>query len=129
AHGIEFFAQNMASQVVLDLMGGDIMSLAVRGIHDNPDRMVFLKVKNDDFMNMFAWDALERALSGLHLYFEQRDRGEAIAEDGVLAPWDLMGKLDDCLFGINPAQAARGNATKERLALIDLDFTDLVATI
>ncbi len=129
AHGIEFFAQNMASQVVLDLMGGDIMALAVRGIYDNPDRMVFLKIKNDDFMNMFAWDALERALSGLHLYFEQRDRGDALAEDGVLAPWDLLGKLDDYLFGVNPAAAARGNNHKERLALIDLDFNDLVSTI
>ncbi|MBH48281.1 MAG: hypothetical protein CME71_08950 [Halobacteriovorax sp.] len=129
ARGIEFFAQNMASQVTLDLMGGDIMALAVRGIYENPDRLVFFKVKNDEFMNMFAWDALERALSGLHLYFEQRDRGESLREDGVISPWDLLGKLDDYLFGVNPAQAARGNGNKEKLALIDLDFSDLVETV
>ena len=129
ARGIEFFAQNMASQVVLDLMGGDIMALSVRGVNDNPDRLVFLKVKNDEFMNMFAWDSLERALSGLHLYFEQRDRAEAVNEDGYLSPWDLLGKLDDYLFGLNPALAARGNANREKLALIDLDFGDLVATV
>ncbi len=129
ARGIEFFAQNMASQVTLDLMGGDIMALSVRGVSENPDRLVFFKVKNDEFMNMFAWDSLERALSGLHLYFEQRDRGESLREDGVISPWDLLGKLDDYLFGVNPAEAARGNNNKEKLALIDLDFGDLVQTI
>lgn len=129
AHGIEFFAQNMASQVALDLMGGDIMALAVRGVNDNPDRLVFFKVKNDEFMNMFAWDSLERALSGLHLYFEQRDRGVAVSEENMISPWDLLGKLDDYLFGVNPVLAARGNSTKEKLALIDLDFGDLVATV
>lgn len=129
ARGIEFFAQNMASQVTLDLMGGDIMALSVRGIYENPDRLVFFKVKNDEFMNMFAWDSLERALSGLHLYFEQRDRGESLRADGVISPWDLLGKLDDYLFGVNPAEAARGNNNKEKLALIDIDFGDLVETV
>lgn len=129
ARGIEFFAQNMASQVVLDLMGGDIMALSVRGVNEHPDRLVFFKVKNDEFMNMFAWDALERALSGLHLYFEGRDRGVAVNDESIVTPWDLMGKLDDYLFGINPALAARGNSAKEKLALIDLDFSDLVSTV
>lgn len=42
-HGIELFAQNMATQVVVDIMGGDLVSLLIKGSEAKPDKIIFIK--------------------------------------------------------------------------------------
>ena len=44
-NGIELFAQNMATQVAIDVMGGDIVSLHVKGSEGNTDKIIFIKSK------------------------------------------------------------------------------------
>ena len=97
-NGIEFFAQNMASQVVLDLMGGDIMSLNIRDRDDNPKLIIFVKVEDQDFLTNFDWELLERYLSGYLCHFLWKQDSFLEKDETVWNPWQLFSKLDQVRF-------------------------------
>jgi len=70
--GIELFAQNMANQVALDILGADIVSIQIKGDFDRPDKMLFLKAKNEFFYNHFDWNMFEAYLNGFYSSFKQK---------------------------------------------------------
>jgi hypothetical protein len=124
--GIEFFAQNLASQVCLDLMGGDLMALAVKGKKRHPDRLIFLKVNDQELLEHFDWESLERYLSGLNSYFDSKNDAHFENDKNALNSWELFGLLDQVMFGRLPDPDDLVKHHVDELALIDLDFTDLV---
>lgn len=121
--GIEFFAQNMASQICLELMGGELMSLLIRGKKDQPDMMVFIRVEGEEFLSQFDWESMERYLSGLYCYFDLRSLGSDKAEKGMGLSWELYQLLDEIKYGTLPESRVEGGY--ERYALISVDFSDL----
>ncbi len=113
--GIEFFAQNMATQVCLELMGGELMPLKICGQRENPDKILVVRTTDTDFFHQFDWESLERYLSGIHAYFEGR-KVPAVSEQGqLLSPWELMDFIGQ----------AEGK-TQKKWAIIDLHFARLV---
>lgn len=121
-NGIEFFAQNMASQVCLDLIGGELMSLLIQGKNDHPDMILFVQVADEDFVNNFDWENLERYLSGLYSHFELRDNQIINQTSNQLSPWELFSRMDTEKFGQLPGD----ESTSARYSLVDIDFSDLV---
>lgn len=120
--GIEPFAQNMASQVGVDLMGGELMSLGIRAIQQHPVMMIFLKVEDEEMLNYFDWEALERFLSGLYCAYELRLQKSYKRPQKWLTSWEMMNVLDERLYG----PVTTDSSDKE---LINVSFHDLVNTI
>lgn len=123
-NGIEFFAQNMASQICLELMGGELMSLIIRGKSREPDMMIFIRVEGEEFLAQFDWESLERYLSGLYSYFALRGTTENDQAKLNGQTWDLFSLLDDIKYGALPESRVEGGY--ERFALIGIDFKELV---
>lgn len=61
-HGIEEFAQDMASQVANDLFESDPVCLKIHAGHNHPDMVLFLTF-TEARMASFPWDVLESMLS------------------------------------------------------------------
>lgn len=125
-NGIEPFAQNMANQIVVELMGGDLISLMIRGKFDHPDKMIFIKSNRDAFLNYFDWDSLEMYLSGLNSQFILRSTARLEDEGRGLNAWEFMSILDQSLFGKMTGLKDAQLKNIEDFTLIDIDFSDLV---
>ena len=126
--GIEFFAQNMASQVCIDLMGGDLMSLNIQGLQDAPEKLIILKVKNEEILQDFEWDVLENYLSGFYCSMKWRTQMSLVkTESQYLAPWQLYSLLDE---GINGRISADGERLgSDKFVLIDICFDSMLFEI
>lgn len=124
-HGIEYFAQNMANQVCLDLMGGEVMSLMIKGELKNPDKIIFLRAENEAFLNSFNWESLEKHLTASYLYFKLRNEKSVENEaGGIISPWNLMTVLDQNVFGVPSGKIKSGE-----ISLIDINFTQMINII
>ena len=123
--GIEFFAQNMASQICLEIMGGELMSLLIRGKNNEPEGMIFVRVESEEFLANFDWESLERYLSGLYCYFNLRALGADTQSSvgGLSLSWGLYQLLDEIKYGALPESRLEGGY--DRFALISVNFHDL----
>ncbi len=96
--GIQVFAQNLASQVGVDLLGGELMSLMIKGKHDLPDKIILIRCENESFLNQLDWEGLERYLSGLHSRYLLREvSAEKIIENSI-NPYELFQMMDHFNF-------------------------------
>lgn len=124
ANGIEFFAQNMASQICLEIMGGDLMSLLIRGRREEPDMMIFIRVEGEEFLAHFDWESFERYLGGLYCYYGWRSLNENGVAQNLGQSWDLYHALDDIKYGGLPESRIQGGY--DRFSLVGIDFHTLV---
>jgi len=122
--GIEFFAQNMASQVCLELIGGDMMSLLVKGQNENPDLMIFMQLEDDDFIAHFDWESFERYLSGLYSFYEWRDRAASEKIGELSGPWSLYSLVDE--MGAGAVSATALDKHFDKYSLVQVDFNQTI---
>ncbi len=115
-NGIELFAQNMATQVAVDLMGGDLVALLIKGNLAKPDKIMFVKAKNELFYNQFDWNMLEAYLNGFYASFRNKLDAEPTPEKKFASSFEAMSFLDQFLF----------EKTKMDYRLIDVDLTPLM---
>jgi hypothetical protein len=120
--GIQLFAQNLASQVAVDLMGGELMSLNIKGKYDLPDAVLLLRCENESFLNQFNWESLERYLSGLYSNFCLKETRVEQTMGNIINPYELFQAMDrenyDELAG-----------DEEGRNLITVDFSDMIQFI
>ena len=124
--GIEFFARNMAAQVALDMLGGEQLSLLIEGRSLHPEKMIFVKVEDEEFVQNFDWKSLERHLSDAWCYFSLKSlKGvfEGDASPVLCHPWEFCSLLDRVGFD----EVEEG--ASPRWTLIDGDFSKLIQTI
>ncbi len=117
--GIEPFAQNMATQVAVDVMGGDLVSLLIKGNFARPDKIMFIKSKNELFYNQFDWNMLEAYLNGFYASFRNKIESEPKVDKKFSSSFEAMSFLDQFLFG----------SSKQDYRLVDLDLTNLVDAV
>lgn len=123
--GIEFFAQNMANQMSVELIGGEIVALAIRGKFVNPDKLLYVKAKDESILNNFPWDKLEKFLCDFYLYGQYLDSKNSAMEVNQISPWEMMGTLDKLFFGHLPGSRQK----QEDLVLVDISFQKLISVI
>lgn len=114
--GIEFYAQNMASQVAIEIMGINLVTLKIFGAHNDPDKLIFLKVDNQESFLGFDWQVLETFLSGAFSKFELNNTKIFSSSSLMIQPWDFMAKLDAQKWDVEEAQ---------RLSVINIDLENL----
>lgn len=114
--GIEFFAQNMAIQVAIDLLGGEVVTLLIRGNGSNPERLVFLELNDEEIFSNFDWTFLEVYLAGLNSFYNYRSNKGEEGHNSIISPWRFFDLLEERLF----------KDTDESLSVVDIDFSHLV---
>ncbi|MBC7429855.1 MAG: hypothetical protein H7336_14670 [Bacteriovorax sp.] len=127
-HGIELFAQNMATTVAVDIMGGDLVSLLIKGTELKPDKIIFIKSKNEIFFNNFDWNMLEAYLNGFYATFANKLSSPVETGKKLSSTFEAMSFLDQYLFG-QTANEALANKNYQDLRLVDLDLTSLLQVI
>lgn len=128
--GIESFAQNMGTQVAVDVMGGDIVSLSIKGNEMKPDKLIFIKSKNETFFNNFDWNMLEAYLNGFYASFKNKLDSERPIDKKFVSSFEAMNYLDQYLFGRTATDESQSRIiSKIDSRLVSVDFTSLVETI
>ena len=124
-NGIQNFAQNMANQVSVDLLGGHVMSLMIKGKFELPDKIIFIQSEDEEWLDNFDWNSFERYLSGLNNFFELKNSPVVADRSEIIQPWELMSILDRYFFGAVPNEAGTAQI-KDDIYLIDVDLTSLL---
>jgi hypothetical protein len=119
--GIEGFAQNMGSQVAVDLLGGEVMSLNIKGKKSNPDLIVYLKLNDNVLTEKLDWNALENYLNGVYASFNGEGKGVIKREARFISAWEAFTLFDKQL------KAAATGEIKNQFALLDIDLSDLIS--
>ena len=128
--GIELFAQNMATQVAVETMGGDLVSLLIKGNLSRPDKIMFIKAKNELFYNNFDWNMLEAYLSGFYASFRNKLDSNPSVEKKFTSSFEAMSFLDEFLFGKNISESEDLTFFKKMdYRLINVDLTSLVEIV
>lgn len=123
--GIEYFAQKMASEVTVETLGSDLMQLQIRGTGDLPEKLLFIRAENEEFLNSFNWSFLEIFLCGVYGYFKIKNH-QAMDSSRFVGPWELFSVLDSYLFGKVAGQNIDGD---KEIALFDVDFSLMIEVI
>ncbi len=124
---IEIFAQNMATQVSLEVMGGDLVSLLIRGNDNQVEKMIFVKAKNELFFNNFDWNMLEAYLSGFYASFKNKLMAPISLERKFASTFEALSYVDQFLFGQTKEENQK--AAKVDMRLVDLDLGSLLASV
>jgi hypothetical protein len=128
--GIELFAQNMATQVAMDIMGGDLVSLLIKGNHSRPDKILFIKARNELFYNNFDWNMLEAYLNGFYATFKNKLESNPTTEKKFVSTFEAMSFLDQFLFGNNITENEESKSHKKLdYRLVNVDLSSLVDVI
>lgn len=128
--GIELFAQNMATQVAVEVMGGDLVSILIKGNHARPDKIMFIKSKNELFYNHFDWNLLEAYLNGFYASYKNILEREPEVTKKFSSSFEALSFLDQFLFGSTSSASEDTKAVrKQDLRLIDLDLTSLIDVV
>ncbi|ATH08860.1 hypothetical protein BIY24_13150 [Halobacteriovorax marinus] len=119
-NGIADFAQNLSSQVAVELLGGEVMSLNISGSEVNPDIIIYLSLNDLELTERIDWTSLESHLNGIYAHF--RDSGKAVIkrEARFITPWEAF-----TLFDRQIKMASVGDI-KNQYALVDIDLSSLV---
>ena len=126
--GIELFAQNMATQVAVEIMGGDLVSLLIKGDVAKPDKIIFIKSKNETFFNNFDWNMLEAYLNGFYATFKNKLGSSIVSDKKFMSSFEAMSFLDQFLFG-QTASEAQANKNLAEVRLVDLDLSSLIEVV
>lgn len=113
-NGIEPFAQNMAAQIVTEAMGGDLISLTIKGTNNHPDKMIFVKTRVEAFFQEFDWNLFEEFLNGIYASYLLRSHKERATEKRQLTAYEALQLFDQGLF------VGGGPLAQSDLAMIDL---------
>ncbi len=119
--GIEPFAQNMAAQIVTEAMGGDIVSLMVKGNDAHPDKLIFIKTRVEAFFQEFDWNLFEEFLNGIYANYLLRANKEKSSDNRQIRSFEALQMFDNGIF------ASSGVLNNSELVLID--FSSLFETI
>lgn len=125
-NGIEAFAQTLASQVVMELTSGPIISLNIEGIKDNPEKLIYLQVSDEEFLEHFDWVGLERSLSSLYSYFSNKEGTLELRRRETKNTFELVSFLDSFSYGKYPDGTVPKGFTGEDYLLIDMNLDNLV---
>lgn len=129
--GLEVFAQNMVSQVALELMGGQLMSILIRGKADFPEQMLLLKVEDEGMLTHLDWELLESYLGTYAASLELKEMNDVEKKGRVLSSWELFESFDQALFGrrTDEMTALTRGGRQEEWNLIGLSFKSLLEVI
>lgn len=116
-NGIEPFAQNMAAQIVTEAMGGDLISLLIKGTNSHPDKLIFIKTRVEAFFQDFDWNLFEEYLNGIYAHYMLRNQNERTSEKRQLKTFEALQLFDQGVFA--------GSGILSQSDLVMIDFSSL----
>ena len=121
--GIEPFAQTLASQVAVDLMGGDLISILLTGAKNLPQAILFIRPATLEALNLFDWEFFENHLNGVYSNFHLQAAEDFEVRETLLSPWGLLSRIDDQFFS---SLSGRSVLENEELKVVSVNFSKLI---
>ncbi len=121
-NGLGPYSQNLASQVALDIIGGELMTLLIKGKESDPEKIIFIRANDEEFLNNFDWNSFELYLHGLNNAYENIDNSVDNNQERLISPWRLHSLLDQDFY----RDSTESGQFEDENVLIDIDFTNLV---
>jgi hypothetical protein len=122
--GIEYFAQNMAMQTSFDIFGEEFMSLLIKGQDKNPQKLIFVKVKDEAMLAQFDWNQLESYLSGLNSRFINKLSDNIERPGRLVDPYQFLSLIEEN----NPVNKGSTLDHRVKHSLFVVDFKELVSS-
>lgn len=125
-NGVEFFAENMASNVAMDLIGKggkNVVTLRVHGLQNSAELLFFLRL-SEEYIPNFNWPMLEKMLSSVYrLSLLKKQINNKAEKKNIFTPWEMIEFLD--------VEYAKGDAvaTASDKQLVVVNFDKLFKTI
>ena len=126
ARGIDPYAQNLASQVAVELMGDNLVSLHLKSQYSQPSALFFIKVKDSDFLSLFDWDLFENYLNGLYSYFDLYKQRGAENLTKTASVWDVFSVLDNQLYS---TLGGKSLVEEEEWKVVQLSFKKILGYV
>jgi hypothetical protein len=123
--GIELFAQNMANQIALEVLGENVVSLLISGTATMPEKMIFIKATNEQCFNHFDWTLLENFLNGTYAHFKLRSQTEINSNRHFSSMYEAFTFLDQFVFGSTIGATDEKRLEKLDYRLVNLDLSML----
>ncbi len=97
-NGIELFAQNMANQVSLEVLGSQVVSILLKGTAKHPEKMLFIKAQDEICFQKFDWTLFESMLNGHYANYRLREKKEVENSKTFDSMFSAMSFLDQYVF-------------------------------
>lgn len=121
--GIDSYAQNLASQVSVELMGDNLVALHLRSRFSQPSALFFLKIEDSDFLSFFDWDLFETYLNGLYSHFELSKQRGVKNMTKTSSVWSIYSALDEQMYA---TLSGKSLIEEEEWKVIHLSFRSLL---
>jgi hypothetical protein len=123
--GIEPFAQNMANQVALEVLGGEIVSLFIKGENGKPEKILFIKTSDELCFSHFDWQLFESFLNGFYTSFKLRLRQNQNSDKKFKSTFDALSFLDQFVFGGIIQDEPLHQLAKIEYRLVNIDLSEI----
>lgn len=117
--GIELFAQNMAAQVVTDVLGPNSVALTIQGSKQNPEMIVYIKAADDLCFNYFDWQLFESFINGLFTKQKLKEGANKNYSNSITNAFEAMSYLDNNSFSFDSLNTAK-KVDDVRIVNVDL---------
>lgn len=121
SQGISNQGQLLAQQVGVEVHGDELMALSVYGEYRNPDKLILLRLSDDELFDKISWDRIELYLSGLYARLTLAQRSSVSQMESEMSQWKLLSTIDGHFYDRQAEEASQ-----DQLALIGVDFSKLV---
>lgn len=121
--GIEPFAQNMANQVAVDVLGSNVVPLMIYGQNNCPEKMIFIKAIDELCFEHFDWNLLESFINGFYASCKLREKKETKQTKNFSSMFEAMSFLDEYVFGSGVVSVGEQDLKRKDYRLVNLDLT------
>jgi hypothetical protein len=115
--GIESFAQDMALQVAIDVVGSNLRTVEIHGQYDNPDILLLVET-NEELTENFNWKLFQDLISGLYRKDLLRVSSR-VTNSRFLSPWEALSLQDDIYY----------HQKTNEVKLINIEFSKLIGQV
>ncbi|MBL7665922.1 MAG: hypothetical protein JNM93_12375 [Bacteriovoracaceae bacterium] len=92
--GAESLVQDMAYQVVREVLGPEVKTVKIKGKGINPEILLYLDI-DEEASAQISWSLLEMLLSASYLRSNTEKTNPLISSVPTFSAWDFVGKVDD----------------------------------
>ncbi len=120
--GIPSHILDMAHLEAMNVLGAKVMPILIKGVQGTIRKVIYLKLKRDDFLHHIDWQRVERFLSGKNASFENMLFSAINMTQKNATIWDLLSTLDKYVYDNSGLSQVDAN----EIALLNIDLSAVV---
>jgi len=123
--GVDFYGENMATQVFIDLIGVSQITIPVNGAHSGSDAFISIKIKESaqNLVENIDWMKVGKKISSVYKSYKLKEKSNYLEKSNELNMWSLFDLVSNYYFTHYEIDSTDSLKTK---SLISLDFANLI---